>query len=115
LECRIDFCDPRAIILLRLDQPLRIFEQDVDTGWKAIHSRGANASLGIEGFVKLEIEHGLLDATGKHIPSETDHLLCPGEDVDGIVELRAQTLVSENVELAEPRVVDEAGVTQPIY
>jgi hypothetical protein len=79
------------------------------------HSRGANASLGIEGFVKLEIEHGLLDATGKHVPSETDHLLRPGEDVDGIVELRAQTLVSENVELAEPRVVDEAGVTQPIY
>ena len=79
------------------------------------HSRGANASLGIKGFIKLEIEHSLLDATSKHIPSETDHLLHPGKDVDGIVELRVQTLVSKNVELTEPRVVDEAGVTQSIY
>jgi len=79
------------------------------------HSRGANASLGIEGFVKLEIKHSLLNATGKHVPSETDHLLHPSEDVDGIIELRSQTLVSENIELAKPQVVDEAGITQPIY
>jgi len=80
-----------------------------------IHSRGANASLGIEEFVKLKIKHGLLDATSKHVPSKTDHLLCPGEGVDGIIELWAQTLISENSELAEPQVVDKAGVTQPIY
>jgi hypothetical protein len=66
------------------------------------HSRGANASLRIKVFVKLEIEHGLLDATGKHVPSKTDHLLCPGEGMDGVVELRVQTLVSKNGELAEP-------------
>jgi len=77
--------------------------------------RGADASLGIEKFVELDIEHGLLDATGEHIPSEAGHLLRPGEGVDDVVELRAQTLVSENGELVEPRVVDEAGVTQPIY
>ena len=80
-----------------------------------IHSRGANASLGIEEFVKLKIKHGLLDATSEHVPSKTDHLLCPGEGVDGIIELWAQTLISENSELAEPQVVDKAGVTQPIY
>ena len=102
MECRVDVCDPQAIILFRLDQTLRIFEQDgrpsvpmlrkAETRSRAqishTHGRGANASLGIKEIVKLEIEHGLLDATGEHIPSETDHLLHPGEGVDGVIELQ---------------------------
>jgi len=31
-----DVCDPRAIVLFRLDQPLRIFEKDVDTEGRAV-------------------------------------------------------------------------------
>ena len=74
--------------MFRLDQTLHIFEQDrrpsvpmlrkAETCSRAqishTCSRGANASIGVNEFVKLEIEHGLLDATGKHIPRETDYL-----------------------------------------
>jgi len=74
--------------LFRLDQTLHIFEQDrrpsvpmlrkAETLSRAQISRtcgrGANASIGVDEFVKLKIEHGLLDATGEHIPRETDHL-----------------------------------------
>ncbi len=45
----------------------------------------------------------------------TCRLLRPDKSIDGVVELRVQTLVSKNGELAEPQVVDEAGITQPIY
>lgn len=75
---------------------------------------GADASLGIEKFVELDIEHGLTDATCEHVPGEADHLLGPGEGVDDVIELWAQTLVSEHGELVEPWVVDEAGIAQPV-
>jgi hypothetical protein len=76
--------------------------------------RGTDASFGIEEFVELDVEHGLLDTTCEHVPGEADYLLGPSKDVDDVVELRAQTLVSEHGELVEPWVVDKASITQPI-
>jgi hypothetical protein len=129
-----DVGHPSAILLFGFYQPLRIFEQDRDAEGRAIcpsaqkkrkraskklkisrtRGGGADASFGIKKFVKLDIEHGLPDATCEHVPGEADHLLGPGEGVDDVVELRAQTLVSEHGELVEPRVVDEAGIAQPV-
>jgi hypothetical protein len=80
------------------------------------HTRGggANASLRVEKFVELDIEHGLPNTTGVYIPGEADHLQGSRESVDYIVHLGPQAIVIEYGELVEPGVVDEAGIAKPV-
>jgi hypothetical protein len=127
-----DVSDPRAIFLFGLDQPFGEFDQDIDAERRAVYpwasdneqaqilkvsrtrGRGTDAGLLIENPLKLDTKYCLLDATGEHVPSQADYLLRSGESVDNIVQLGAQTLVPEHGELVEPRVVDEAGIAQPV-
>ena len=75
----------------------------------------ANASSRVDNHVKLDIKHRFLETTSEHVPSEADHLLCPSEGMDHIVDLWAQTRVTEYGEFVDPRVVDLTGVTEPEY
>jgi hypothetical protein len=127
-----DVSDPRAIFLFGLEQPLAEFDQVGDAERRAIYpcvsakeraqklkiprtrGGGADAGLLIENPLKLDTKYRLVDATGEYVPCQADYLLRSGESVDNIVQLGAQTLVPEYGELVEPRVVDEAGIAQPV-
>jgi hypothetical protein len=62
----------------------------------------------------MDAKYGLVDATGEHGPRQADYLLRSGEGVDNVVQLGAQAFVPKDGELVEPRLVDEAGIAQPV-
>jgi len=66
----------------------------------------ANASSRVDKHVKLDIKQGFLEAASEHVPSEADRLLRPGEGVDYIIDLWAQTRFTKHGEFVDPRLVD---------
>lgn len=62
----------------------------------------------------MDTKYGLVDATGEHVPRQADYLLRSGEGVDNVVQLGTQAFVPLDGELVEPRLVDEAGIAQPV-
>ena len=125
-----DVSDPRAVVLFGQDQPLRILEKDIHTERRAVcallstqsrkpqnllRTRGgrADASLGVDNHVDLEVEHSFLETACEYVSCEAGHLLCPSQRVDDVVHLRPKARVVEHGELIEPGVVDEASVAQP--
>ena len=62
----------------------------------------------------MDTKYSLVYPTGVHVTSQADYLLRSGEGMDNIVQLGAKALVPEDGELVEPRVVDEAGIAQPV-
>ena len=77
-------------------------------------SWGADPGVFVLDGLELDVEHGLLDATGEHISCETDHLLGPDERVCQVIRHGAKAGVAEHGEFVQPWVVDEASVAQPI-
>lgn len=65
--------------------------------------------LVLDGF-KMNIEHGLLDATSVHVSSEADHLLGPDERVRQVICHGAQACVAEHSEFVQPGMIDKASV-----
>jgi len=86
-----------------------------DSSERLTGSGRADAGVFALDRIDLDVEHGLLDATAEHVSCEADYLLRTDERVRQVIRHRAQALVAEHGELIEPRVVNEAGIAQPIH